>query len=101
MRLCFSWDPVAERRSSEAAQAPWHFLYFFPLPHGHGSLRPTLSHTTRCCTATGPVLVVPPPAATLGGGASAKPSSAGAPYSPAASAAPVNEVCVMRSSPLV
>lgn len=22
--------------------APWHFLYFFPLPHQHGSLRPTL-----------------------------------------------------------
>src|SRR5580698_5355696 len=22
--------------------APWHFLYFLPLPHGHGSLRPTL-----------------------------------------------------------
>src|SRR5687767_14210892 len=21
--------------------APWHFLYFLPLPHGHGSLRPT------------------------------------------------------------
>jgi hypothetical protein len=21
---------------------PQHFLYFFPLPHGHGSLRPTL-----------------------------------------------------------
>ena len=20
---------------------PWHFLYFRPLPHGHGSLRPT------------------------------------------------------------
>jgi hypothetical protein len=20
----------------------WHFLYFFPLPHGHGSLRPIL-----------------------------------------------------------
>src|ERR1035441_5698876 len=20
--------------------APWHFLYFRPLPHGHGSLRP-------------------------------------------------------------
>ena len=18
--------------------APWHFLYFFPLPHGHGAL---------------------------------------------------------------
>ena len=23
-------------------QAPQHFLYFLPLPHGHGSLRPTL-----------------------------------------------------------
>src|SRR5580704_12002904 len=23
--------------------APWHFLYFFPLPHGQGSLRPTLA----------------------------------------------------------
>ena len=22
---------------------PWHFLYFFPLPQGQGSLRPTLS----------------------------------------------------------
>ena len=21
--------------------APWHFLYFLPLPHGQGSLRPT------------------------------------------------------------
>ena len=21
--------------------APWHLLYFRPLPHGHGSLRPT------------------------------------------------------------
>ena len=20
---------------------PWHFLYFLPEPHGHGSLRPT------------------------------------------------------------
>ena len=23
--------------------APWHFLYFFPLPQGQGSLRPTLA----------------------------------------------------------
>jgi hypothetical protein len=22
---------------------PWHFLYFFPEPHGHGSLRPTFA----------------------------------------------------------
>lgn len=27
--------------------APWHFLYFFPLPQGQGSLRPTLS-AVRC-----------------------------------------------------
>ncbi len=24
---------------------PWHFLYFFPLPHGHGSFRPGSSST--------------------------------------------------------
>src|SRR3954462_5018258 len=33
-------------RSTEihhAAFAPWLFLYFFPLPQGQGSLRPTLS----------------------------------------------------------
>ena len=23
--------------------APWHFLYFLPLPQGQGSLRPTFS----------------------------------------------------------
>ena len=29
------------------AAAPWHFLYFFPLPHGHGSLRPTFGSSRR------------------------------------------------------
>jgi len=29
------------------AAAPWHFLYFFPLPHGHGSLRPTPAKAAR------------------------------------------------------
>ena len=28
------------------ATAPWHFLYFLPLPHGHGALRGTLSLIT-------------------------------------------------------
>ena len=28
--------------ASASALAPWHFLYFLPLPHGQGSLRPTL-----------------------------------------------------------
>ena len=34
-----------------AAVAPWHFLYFFPLPHGQGSLRPTLA--PACLTVCG------------------------------------------------
>jgi hypothetical protein len=25
----------------------WQFLYFFPLPHGHGSFRPTRSPLCR------------------------------------------------------
>ena len=25
----------------QPASLPQHFLYFFPLPHGHGSFRPT------------------------------------------------------------
>src|SRR5437763_879799 len=33
-------------RSGYAA-APWHFLYFLPLPHGHGSLRPTFGSSRR------------------------------------------------------
>ncbi|CAI8336480.1 MAG: Uncharacterised protein [Halieaceae bacterium] len=34
--------------------APWHCLYFLPLPQGQGSLRPTLgaSRTTGCCVAS-------------------------------------------------
>ena len=27
--------------------APWHFLYFLPLPHGHGSFRPTFGSSRR------------------------------------------------------
>ncbi len=39
------------------AAAPWHFLYFFPLPHGHGSLRPTFgsSRLTVLTTSSPPV----------------------------------------------
>src|SRR5436190_24120916 len=29
------------------AAAPWHFLYFFPLPHGHGSFLPTFGSSRR------------------------------------------------------
>src|ERR1039458_4145722 len=37
--------------------APWHFLYFFPLPHGQGSLRPTFCPTA---TVLGPLESSPP-----------------------------------------
>src|SRR5271155_3898432 len=28
-------------RENDDRDAPWHFLYFLPLPHGHGALRPS------------------------------------------------------------
>src|SRR5262249_9047507 len=41
---------VPRRRSHPGhAAAPWHFLYFFPLPHGQGSLRPTFGSSRRTC----------------------------------------------------
>src|SRR3989442_6005996 len=33
------------------ALRPWQFLYFLPLPHGHGSLRPTFGTSRRTGTA--------------------------------------------------
>src|ERR1700682_5015622 len=55
---------IAELRSAEtgetpvttrADQAPQHFLYFLPLPQGHGSLRPTFSpERTTCWTCMSP-----------------------------------------------
>ncbi|GAB6042317.1 hypothetical protein JCM17961_29930 [Endothiovibrio diazotrophicus] len=36
-----------ECRKTDVPHAPQHFLYFFPLPHGHGSLRPTFG-ALRC-----------------------------------------------------
>jgi hypothetical protein len=37
--------------------APWHFLYFFPLPHGHGS--PFASASVLLCVAGRSSLVSP------------------------------------------
>lgn len=31
---------IAAATKSAIAQRPWHFLYFFPDEHGHGSFRP-------------------------------------------------------------
>ena len=37
------FDVVEDRTQFEAARSAsrWHFLYFLPLPHQHGSLRPS------------------------------------------------------------
>src|SRR3989338_11347983 len=31
---------IKKIKQRNSCYAPWHFLYFFPLPQGHGSLRP-------------------------------------------------------------
>jgi len=42
-RQCMSREDVLVAGGGDAAQAPWHFLYFLPLPHQQGSLRPSFS----------------------------------------------------------
>ena len=42
-RRIMATPKVPRPSSAEPLYAPWHFLYFFPLPQGQGSLRPTLS----------------------------------------------------------
>lgn len=46
---------LGRRRETRAAPSiqtvAQHFLYFFPDPQGHGSLRPTLCDTAGCLTA--------------------------------------------------
>ena len=48
--------------------APWHFLNFFPLPHGQGSLRPTPAYGLAANAGS----AIPPgaPRCTEGGGGS-------------------------------
>src|ERR1019366_2262111 len=38
--LIFSTSGPKTGRTATRAYAPWHFLYFLPLPQGQGSLRP-------------------------------------------------------------
>ena len=52
--------PVRRFKSAFASRylpAPQHFLYFLPLPHGHGSLRPILGPS---CTTVSTLVTVPP-----------------------------------------
>ncbi|MEN9467251.1 MAG: hypothetical protein RL081_1252, partial [Pseudomonadota bacterium] len=50
------FNPMALWQAQCAAHyAPWHFLYFLPLPHGQGSLRPG-SASFRTVSTRGPTL---------------------------------------------
>src|SRR6478609_2606889 len=40
-------EQVGNVRRIRQASVPWHFLYFLPLPQGHGSLRPTRGSVRR------------------------------------------------------
>ena len=59
-------DPGA---AGGAHAAPWHFLYFLPLPQGHGSLRPTFStdppEAPGCPCADGAAVAAEPPVASF------------------------------------
>src|SRR5947207_1802881 len=71
-----------------AASFPQHFLYFFPLPHGHGSLRPTFGASfTICRTLTGASSSPPPPAGTISalGTVAGWASASATPYPPTSS----------------
>src|SRR5262245_17882767 len=66
--------------SSCHAAWPWHFLYLRPLPHGHGSLRPTFGSSRRT------VLITSSPPVRAGRG----PDPNGAGWAPAGAAPPGN-----------
>lgn len=52
---------------SRSSYFPWQLLYFFPLPHGQGSLRPTLrSWRTTSCISCGGTCGIPPPRHRIG-----------------------------------
>src|SRR5579871_770806 len=52
---CWAWwhGSVVLSNSNHHALAPWHFLYFLPLPQGQGSLRPTFSPSRRTVSTFG------------------------------------------------
>src|SRR5207249_10008224 len=57
---------------------PQQFLYFLPLPHGHGSLRPTFGVSRLCGLVTSSMALstMPPPDfESLGGGCDAPPNA--------------------------
>jgi len=66
-----SAEPRHPRGTRYSRYAPWHFLYFFPEPQGHGSFRPTLAAgATGAFGAGADVVLAALVATTLGRGAS-------------------------------
>src|SRR5947207_2388626 len=62
LNLKFRLRSESPKLLSHHTAAPWHFLYFFPEPHGHGSLRPTfgsLRMTVLILPASSPAAVAP------------------------------------------
>jgi hypothetical protein len=47
MTGCFRKRALGLRELHFDARRTWQLLYFFPLPHGHGSLRPTFLSQLR------------------------------------------------------
>jgi len=47
-----SGESCRRRRPEIQSSLPWHCLYFFPEPQGHGSFRPTFWPRTKGCTLT-------------------------------------------------
>src|SRR5215470_981734 len=74
--------------------APWQRLYFLPLPHQHGSLRPIFSRSlvTRCWVMTEPPPASSEPAVTPEPSPSAIPAAAPPPAA-AIACAPASDSC--------
>src|SRR5262245_52509114 len=87
-------DACRPFRLSSHAAAPWHFLYFFPLPHGQGSFRPTLGSSRRTVLTTSS----PPVRAGAGACATAADDDRDAPANAGTDSAPglLSVICVAR-----
>src|ERR671936_406622 len=75
-------------RGRASPQAPWHFLYFLPEPHQHGSLRPIFSRSllTRVPCGPGGAVAAPAPSPPPSPGIASEATAPGPAAAPAAAA---------------
>src|SRR5262245_17649194 len=85
-RRAFRIVQAHERVPTPSSTGMWHFLYFLPLPHGHGSLRPTRGNAR---TGAGPICEGRPDTALAGSAPAGRPPRGAS--SGAAPAAPPND----------